>query len=102
MSKRKALGKGMKPIIPQQTKKKQKKDFSKRVIIPLIVIMIVGYTAISLLLQFKTSTEVSSTLTTSWFVFWTVEIIAITGIKVSKVRQTNDTETEETIEIEEE
>ena len=49
------------------------------------IVAIIGYTAASLYIQYQTSVEVSSTLTTLWFSFWTVEIVVLAGIKVSKV-----------------
>lgn len=49
------------------------------------IIAVVGYTAASLYIQHNTGTEVSSTLTERWFRFWTVEIVALAGIKVTKV-----------------
>ena len=52
-----------------------------------VVIAIVGYVAASFVLQYHTGVEISSTLTTCWFAFWTVEILALAGIKVSKTRR---------------
>lgn len=50
-----------------------------------IVVMIVGYAIADFVLQYATGNEISSTLTTCWFAFWSAEIVALTGIKVSKV-----------------
>ena len=52
-----------------------------------IVVAIVGYTVASFLLQYHTSTEISATLTTLWFSFWTIEACALAGIRISKVRK---------------
>lgn len=49
------------------------------------VISIILYTIVSLIIQASTGIEVSSTLTTLWYSFWTVEITALTGIKITKV-----------------
>ena len=53
----------------------------------IVVIAIVGYVVASFMLQYSTSTEISSTLTTCWFSFWTIEILSLAGIKISKVRK---------------
>lgn len=49
------------------------------------IIAVISYTVASLYIQYHTGVEVSSTLTTLWFSFWTVEIVVLAGIKVSKV-----------------
>ena len=56
----------------------------------LIVIAIVAYTAATFALQYFTSVEISPTLTTAWFAFWTVEIVALAAIKTSKVKHHQD------------
>ena len=50
-----------------------------------VVIAIVGYVAANFILQYQTGMSMDSTITTAWFSFFTVEIVALTGIKVSKV-----------------
>lgn len=47
--------------------------------------MIISYTAANFVLQYFTQVEVSPTLTTAWFSFWGAEILAIAGIKITKV-----------------
>lgn len=49
------------------------------------IIMIILFTVACLYIQYKTSVEVSSTLITLWFSFWTVEIVSLAGIKITKV-----------------
>lgn len=49
------------------------------------IIAIITFTIACLFIQYHTGAEVSSTLITLWFSFWTVEIVALTGIKVSKI-----------------
>lgn len=49
------------------------------------IIMIILFTIACLFVQYKTSVEVSGTLITLWFSFWTVEIISLAGIKITKV-----------------
>ena len=68
---------------------KKKKKVSNIMLIT-IVIAIVGYVIADFVLQYKTGIEISPTVTTCWFAFWTTEIIALTGIKVSKVKNNYD------------
>lgn len=68
---------------------KQKKKVSN-VMLVLIIVAIVVYTAAEFLVQYLTGTEISPTLTTSWFAFWTVEIVALAAIKTSKVKHGYD------------
>jgi hypothetical protein len=58
----------------------------------IIVLAITVYTIASFVLQFCTAVEISSTLTTCFFAFWSAEIIALAGIRVSKVRKNKDEE----------
>jgi hypothetical protein len=50
------------------------------------IMAVILFTIACLYIQYKTSVEVSSTLITLWFSFWTIEIISLAGIKISKVR----------------
>lgn len=59
------------------------------IMLAIIVIAIVGYVILNFYLQLRTSVEISPTITTCWFAFWTAEIIALMGIKVSKVKKDN-------------
>lgn len=67
------------------------------------VVAVTLYTIIALIIQYKTGMEVSSTLSTLWYGFWTVEITILAGIKVTKVIKeynsdsTNDDENDENI-----
>lgn len=57
-----------------------------------IVVAIIGYFIADLWLQCHMGMEISSTLTTCWFSFWGVEIVALAAIKTSKVKNnTNET-----------
>lgn len=75
-----------------------------------VVTAIVGYVAANFILQYKTGMSMDSTITTAWFSFFTVEIVALTGIKVSKVikkpldddEHIRDFENEELEDVEEE
>lgn len=78
----------------QQELKAEKNKYRKNIfsniktsnkILFIAVIAIIWFTVTSLYIQYKTGIEVSSTLTTLWFSFWTVEIVSLAGIKVSKV-----------------
>ena len=55
--------------------------------------MITLYAAANFLLQYFTSIEVSSTLTTCWFAFWGSEAGFLTCIKLSKVIKGESTTT---------
>lgn len=45
------------------------------------VIAIIGYVVADFILQYHTGVEISTTITTCWFVFWTSEIFILAGIK---------------------
>lgn len=66
-------------------KNKRKKNYVQK-IIPLIVMAILGYTLTSFVLQFKTGISPDPTLTRMFFLFFTVEIVNLMTIKVSKVK----------------
>ena len=53
----------------------------------IIVIMVLAYVVASFALQFHTAVEISSTLTTCFFAFVSVELVSLAGIKVSKVKK---------------
>ena len=69
-------------------KKKRKKHFSDYIVAAAITAIGV-YTAAAVTLQFCGLMEVSPTLTTCWFGFWTVEIVALAAIKSGKVKHGN-------------
>ena len=69
-------------------KKKRKKHFSDYIVAAAIT-AIGLYTAAAVTLQFCGLMEVSPTLTTCWFGFWTVEIVALAAIKSGKVKHGN-------------
>lgn len=71
--------------------KKQKRKVSN-IMLVLICAMIILYTAADFALQYFAGVEVSPTLTTAWFAFWTVEIVALAAIKTSKVKHGQDKE----------
>jgi archaellum biogenesis protein FlaJ (TadC family) len=66
-------------------KKKRKKNYVQK-IIPLIILAIMLYVTASFILQFMTGNPPDETLTRMYFLFWTIEIVNLMTIKVSKVR----------------
>ena len=78
------------------------KKTTSNIMLVLIVSMIILYTAADFALQYFAQVEVSPTLTTSWYAFWTVEIVALAAIKTSKVKHEYKKEREpEEISVEE-
>lgn len=61
-------------------------------ILALAIVAVTWFTASSLFIQYTTQMEVNGTLTTLWFSFWTVEIVSLAGIKVSKVIKNTDSQ----------
>lgn len=57
---------------------------SNKVLITAIVAVLL-FSIACLYIQYVTSIEVSSTLITLWYSFWTVEVVSLAGIKVTKV-----------------
>ena len=68
------------PYLPERAKKK-----TSNIMLTIIVIAILGYVIAAFWLQHQTGLEISPTITTCYFTFWGTEIVALTGIKVSKV-----------------
>jgi len=64
----------------------RKKRKVSNIMLTVIVAAIILYTVASFWLQYMTGAPVDATLTTLWFSFWTVEVIALTAIKTSKVK----------------
>lgn len=65
--------------------KPKKKKRVSNIMLVVVCVMIILFTAACFVVQYTTSVEISSTLTTAWFSFWSVEILALMGIRVSKV-----------------
>ncbi len=68
--------------------KKRKKHFSDY-IVGVAIAAIALYTVAAVTLQFCGFMEISATLTTCWFSFWTAEIAALAAIKSGKVKHEN-------------
>lgn len=64
----------------------RKKRKVSNIMLVAIIIAIVGYVIASFWLQYKTGISIDPTITTCWFGFWTVEIIALTTIKNNKTK----------------
>jgi uncharacterized membrane protein (DUF106 family) len=58
------------------------------------VFAIILFTVACLYIQYK-GNAISDTLVTSWYAFWTIEIISLAGIKISKVVKNRNAETAE-------
>ena len=71
--------------VPEKKKKKV-----SNVMLVVIVFAIVGYTIANFILQYCTGAEISPTITTCWFAFWSAEILALMGIKITKTRHEVD------------
>lgn len=70
--------------------KRSKKKKTTTIMLIIVCVMITLYTAANFVLQYFTSVEVSPTLTTAWFTFWGSELLALTGIKITKVIKGED------------
>ena len=68
----------------EKMKNKMKKVSNKMLVIS--VLNILWFTIAAIVLQFKTSVELSGTLITCWYAFWTCEIFALAGIRISKAK----------------
>jgi hypothetical protein len=67
----------------------RKKHKVSNVMLVTIIAAIVGYVIASFWLQYRTGIAIEPTITTCWFGFWTVEIIALTTIKNNKTKHGN-------------
>ena len=65
----------------RKRRRKRKSDY----VLAFSVLAIVGYTVAGIAVQILTSTEISPTLTTAWYSYWTVEIVALAGIKITNI-----------------
>ncbi len=75
-------------IRKKRAKRRRKKHFSDYIVAAAIS-AIALYTVAAVILQFCGFMEISSTLTTCWFSFWTAEIAALAAIKGGKVKHEN-------------
>ena len=68
--------------------KKEKKVSNIMLIISVVAVL--GYVAAAFWVQLMTGTEISPTVTTLWFAFWTSELWALTSIKRNKIKHSYD------------
>ena len=64
----------------------RKKRKVSNIMLVAIIVALVGYVIASFWLQYVTGIAIDPTITTCWFGFWTVEIIALTTIKNNKTK----------------
>lgn len=81
----KALEDAYAEYLPERKERK-----TSTIMLVIIVASILLYTIGAFFVQYHTGVEISSTLTTCWFSFWGVEILALTGIRISKVFQASN------------
>lgn len=62
-----------------------KKRKTSNIMLVISVLAVVIYTIASFWLQYRTGTSIDSTLTTLYYGFWTCEVFALAGIRISKV-----------------
>lgn len=79
---------------PKKKKEKKKRSFADYIVF-VSIFMVASFTIAAFVLQFRGMMEVSSTLTTCWFAFWTVEIVALAAIRTSKVKNKYDEQKKE-------
>lgn len=59
-------------------------------LIPVIVFAIVLYTIVAIVLQFVKGIEISSTLTSCYFLFWGTEVVSLALIKNGKIKNISE------------
>ena len=69
--------------------KKQRKV--SNIMLVISIIAIVGYVIASFWLQLMTSIEISPTITTLWFAFWTTEVWLLASIRKNKLKYPQET-----------
>lgn len=72
------------------------KTSNKILIVAVLAVLL--FSIACLYIQYETGMEVSSTLITLWYSFWTVEIVSLAGIKVTKVLKDNKSTSDYSIE----
>ena len=69
-----------------------KKRKVSNVMLVVIVCAIMAYTLSNIWVTYKTGVSIDSTLTTCFYAFWTVEILSLAGIRISKSRKESNVE----------
>ena len=76
--------------VPERKKKKV-----SNIMLVVVVIAIITYTAANFWLTYTTGTSMDSTITTCFYAFWSSEVLSLMGIKISKViKNQNDVDSE--------
>jgi biotin transporter BioY len=57
------------------------------VMLAIIVVAVIAYTVASFWLAYVSGVSIDPTLTTCFYAFWSAEVCAMMGIKISKVRK---------------
>lgn len=65
---------------------KKKRHFANYIVF-LSIFAVTAFTVAAFLLQFSGMLEISSTLTTCWFAFWAVEVVALASIRNNKIKK---------------
>ena len=73
----------------EAVKSKKKRSFADYIVF-VSIFMVATFTIAAFALQFCGMAEISATLTTCWFAFWTVEIVALASIRNVKVKKEYD------------
>ena len=76
----------------QQKKAKKKKGIFSKSIVFLCILLVVGYTGICLLMQWRTGTQPEPQLTMAFFAFITVELWNLAKIKREGIRKEDSTQ----------
>ena len=73
--------------------KKERK--TSKIMLVVSVAAVLGYVVAAFWVQLMTGTEISPTVTTLWFSFWSLEVWNLSRIKINKDRYTQNTFTSE-------
>lgn len=69
----------------KRNKRRRKRLRKSDYILIASIAAVVIYTVAAIFTQILTSTELSPTLTERWYDFWTIEIVTLSGIKITNV-----------------
>ena len=70
-----------KTYLPERKKRKV-----SNILLVVVVVAITLYTIANMWITYTTGTSIDSTLTTCFYAFWGSEVLALTGIKLSKIK----------------
>ena len=75
----------MRKMLRKRKKKERKKISTRKWLLPFCVTAIIFYAIADIVLQIVTGNEISATLTTCWFTFFSIEIWQLARITLKKV-----------------